>query len=112
MGLQYLMLDSLLFVSEFKLFVHSWSQDLSLYSVLGEYSFKKTGSNTLSNCRFPVTTRLIPALCRCFPVSVWGKWQRGQRVGEATLTVLAKLSLASPYWMSDENTLNSCQTVQ
>lgn len=55
-GLQYLILDSLLFVSQFKSFVHSWSQDLSLYSVLGEYAFKKTGSNPLSNCRFTVTT--------------------------------------------------------
>ena len=33
-------MDSLLFVWQFKSFVHSWSQDRSLYSVLGMYSFK------------------------------------------------------------------------
>lgn len=46
--------------------------------------FQKTGSDTLSNCRFNRDDQADPALCHCFPVLVQRKWQRGRgTVGEA-----------------------------
>lgn len=91
MGLYDGTLDSLLFVSQVKSFVHYWSQDPSL-SLLQVCSCTKQEASLLSNCRFTTTTRLIPALCRGLPVSVCGSPRRegtGWGSGSVTMTLLA-----------------------